>query len=151
VTRPGRGGRRQIGRLLVFYSDLAGNITQHHGLRSWRSSTPASTSTAASPTPRPTPCELLDANRRPLPAVNAFRAGEEADLSWPEPRLIVEIDGPQFHRDKLHDAHKTATWTAAGWTVRRIDSDDVFLNPDRLLALATLDLRLGVGPPQVSR
>jgi hypothetical protein len=80
--------------------------------------------------------ELLDTNRRPLPAVNAYRAGKEADLSWAEHCLILEIDGPQFHRDKLEDARKTATWTTAGWTVRRIDSDDIFRRPERLLALA---------------
>jgi hypothetical protein len=80
--------------------------------------------------------ELLHTHNRPLPALNELRAGEEADLSWPDNRLIVEIDGGQFHRDKLHDAHKTATWAAAGWTVRRIDSDDVFLDPERLLQLA---------------
>ncbi|MCW3065037.1 MAG: hypothetical protein JWN32_2209 [Solirubrobacterales bacterium] len=80
--------------------------------------------------------EVLDAHRRPLPHVNEHRAGEEADLSWPDHRLILEIDGPQFHRDKLQDAHKTARWTAAGWTVRRIDSDDVFHLPESLLALA---------------
>jgi NAD(P)-dependent dehydrogenase (short-subunit alcohol dehydrogenase family) len=33
---------------------------------------------------------------RPMPDVNRHIAGEEADLSWPGRRLIVELDGPQF-------------------------------------------------------
>jgi hypothetical protein len=80
--------------------------------------------------------EVLHSHKRPLPEVNEHHAGIEADLAWPDHRLIIEIDGGQFHRDKLADAHKTATWTAAGWTVRRIDSDDVFAEPELLLELA---------------
>ncbi len=80
--------------------------------------------------------EILDNHHRPLPQVNEHQAGLEADLSWPDLRVIIEIDGPQFHRDKLYDAYKTRTWQLAGWTVRRIDSDDIFERPERLLALA---------------
>jgi hypothetical protein len=192
VTRPGSGGRRQIGTLVVFHSrTLFGNVTQRHG---FRITTPERTAIDLSPhlddrqrrkmlrealrtkvvtipsleaavaqhrgrrgtaaiaklakryarlhidrcksDAEAYAMELLDTNRRPLPAVNAYRAGKEADLSWAEHCLILEIDGPQFHRDKLEDARRTATWTAAGWTVRRIDSDDIFLRPERLLALA---------------
>jgi very-short-patch-repair endonuclease len=62
-------------------------------------------------------------------------AGEEADFSWPEHRVIVEIDGPQFHLDKAEDARKRAIWEAAGWEVRRLPSDDVYLRPERLRVL----------------
>ena len=85
--------------------------------------------------------EQLHIARRELPQVNRLINGHEADLSWPELHLIVEIDGPQFHRDKLHDAHKTATWTRAGWQVRRITSDDIFGDPDRLLVLTPAPAR----------
>jgi hypothetical protein len=80
---------------------------------------------------------VLDAAGIALPAVNVRRAGEEADFSWPGRKLIIEIDGPQFHRDPLEDARKTRIWTLAGWTVRRISSDDVYHHPERLLALVT--------------
>lgn len=80
--------------------------------------------------------ELLAAAKRELPDPNTDVAGLEADLAWPVHRLIIEIDGPQFHRDKLYDAHKTVRWNEAGWTVRRIESDDVFGRPERLLGLA---------------
>ncbi len=81
--------------------------------------------------------EVLDRARIPIPRVNEHVAGEEADLSWPEHRLIVEIDGPNFHRLRDEDARKTAVWRRAGHTVRRIPSDDVFDHPELLLTLAT--------------
>jgi hypothetical protein len=80
--------------------------------------------------------ELLDAAGVPIPRVNERFAGEEADFCWPELLLIIEIDGPQWHQFKDEDARKTAIWRAAGFTVLRIGSEDVFARPDRLLALA---------------
>jgi very-short-patch-repair endonuclease len=76
--------------------------------------------------------ELRDAGR-PRPRVNERIAGEEADLSWPAWRLIVELDGPQFHLDASEDLRKQGSWEAAGWTVRRVPTDDVYLHPERLL------------------
>ena len=191
ITRPGRGGRRQIGRMLVFRSDLTGDVTRRHGFRITipertifdqsphlddrqrrkmlrealriRAVTIASLEAAVAKhrgrrgtaaiarlakryarlsidrcksDAEAHAMELLDTNRRPLASVNVLRAGKEADLSWTDHRLILEIDGPQFHRDKLEDARKTAIWTAAGWTVRRIDSEEIFRAPERLLDLA---------------
>jgi very-short-patch-repair endonuclease len=81
--------------------------------------------------------EVLDAARIEIPAVNVRIAGEEADLSWAALRLIVEIDGPNFHRFADEDARKTAVWRQAGWEVRRIPSGLVFDEPRVLLALAT--------------
>jgi len=81
--------------------------------------------------------EVLQAAQLPQPVVNVCYAGEEADLSWPEHRRIVEIDGPQFHRDAAEDARKERVWQLAGWTVDRISSDTVFNAPDRLVALIT--------------
>jgi hypothetical protein len=78
--------------------------------------------------------ELIDAAKIEPPAVNVSIAGEEADLSWPDWRLIVEIDGDQFHHDKVEDARRTATWTAAGWTVRRASGDLVFTDAPGFIA-----------------
>ena len=36
----------------------------------------------------------------PQPDINTRIAGEEADLSWPDCRLIIEIDGGIYHQDK---------------------------------------------------
>ncbi len=85
--------------------------------------------------------ELLDRAGRPIPRVNEYVAGEEADLSWPDRRLIIELDGPDFHRLRDDDARKTAIWRAAGHTVRRLPTDDVFDHPDKLLALAPIAVR----------
>jgi hypothetical protein len=80
--------------------------------------------------------EILRDARRPMPLLNDRIAGEEADLSWREYRLIIEIDGGPFHLDVGEDARKQALWEAAGWEVRRIDSDDVYEHPHVLLALS---------------
>jgi hypothetical protein len=80
--------------------------------------------------------EVLRDAGRPQPVVNEHFAGEEADLTWPRWRLIVELDGPQFHLDASEDLRKQRIWEAAGWTVRRLPTDDVYLHPERLLALA---------------
>ena len=68
---------------------------------------------------------LHDAGAQP-PRVNMRIAGEEADLSWPDRRLIVEIDGPQYHQFAGEDARKQRLWEAAGFTVRRVPSDVVY-------------------------
>lgn len=80
--------------------------------------------------------EILHTAKRDLPDPNEMTNGYEADLTWRRHNLIVEIDGPQFHRDKHLDAIKAAAWTTAGYTVRRIDSDDIFNRPQRLLDFA---------------
>src|SRR5215213_5089282 len=69
------------------------------------------------------------------PGVNEEIEGEEADLSWPDRRLIVELDGPQFHLDASEDQRKQGIWETAGWTVRRLPTDAVYLDPGRLTAL----------------
>jgi hypothetical protein len=80
--------------------------------------------------------EVLRGAARPLPRLNVRIAGEEADLSWHRHRLIIEIDGGPFHLDVGEDARKQARWEAAGWTVERLPSDDVYERPHRLLVLA---------------
>jgi hypothetical protein len=80
--------------------------------------------------------EILRAAGHPLPKLNVRIAGEEADLSWSSAQLIVEVDGGPFHLDAGEDARKEAAWEAAGWTVRRVPSSDVYDRPNRLLALS---------------
>jgi very-short-patch-repair endonuclease len=79
---------------------------------------------------------LHDAGIEP-PRVNMTVAGEEADLVWPERRLIVEVDGPQFHKFPDEDARKARRWRGAGFTVRRIASDAVYDVPEGLVATCT--------------
>jgi hypothetical protein len=80
--------------------------------------------------------EILRAAGCALPGLNVRIAGEEADLSWPASRLIIEIDGGPFHLDRGEDARKQARWERAGWTVRRISADAVYERPQGLLDLA---------------
>ena len=80
--------------------------------------------------------EVFRSSSLRMPRLNVRIAGEEADLSWPEARLIVEIDGGPFHLDAGEDERKQAVWEAAGWTVRRLPSDDVYERPHRLITLA---------------
>ena len=87
--------------------------------------------------------EVLRGAGSPLPRLNVRIAGEEADLSWASWRLIVEIDGGPFHLDAGEDARKQECWEAAGWTVRRLPSEDVYERPGLLLAAAA--------PPNVPR
>jgi very-short-patch-repair endonuclease len=78
---------------------------------------------------------LQDADLLP-DGVNRRIAGEEADLIWFDRRLIIEVDGPQYHRFKDVDQRKQRRWEAAGYRVLRISSDEVYANSDRLVALA---------------
>lgn len=80
--------------------------------------------------------EVLRSAGTPLPRLNVDVAGEEADLSWPAWRLIIEVDGGPFHQDEGEDARKERVWRDAGWIVRRIPSDDVYDHPEELLSLA---------------
>lgn len=183
VTRPGQGGRRRQGGLLVFRSKrLDGEVTRHLGIpittaervlvdltpglsdkragRCFREAIRLRRTTAA----RVLQCvrrhgsspALLarlatryasvpygrtrsDAEARALeliqdagieaPAVNVRIAGEEADLVWISRRVIVEIDGPQYHRFRDEDARKEALWRGAGYTVRRAPSGLVYDAP----------------------
>lgn len=79
--------------------------------------------------------EVLHDAGVPAPRVNVRVAGFEADLVWPDRYLIVEVDGPQFHRFGDEDARRTRRWRRAGYTVRRIPSSSVYDDPAALVAL----------------
>jgi hypothetical protein len=44
--------------------------------------------------------EMCDGAGLPRPAMNLFVAGHEVDASWLDRRLVVEIDGFEFHRGR---------------------------------------------------
>jgi very-short-patch-repair endonuclease len=69
------------------------------------------------------------------PDVNDDVAGEEADLSWPAARLIIELDGPSYHVLRDADIRKMRAWQAAGFDVHRLPTTEVYAQPERLLAM----------------
>ncbi len=59
----------------------------------------------------------------PRPAVNVPVAGLEVDFLWPEARLVVELDGYAFHRDRAsfeRDRQRDATLQRARYRVLRV-------------------------------
>lgn len=59
----------------------------------------------------------------PRPEVNVRVAGAERDFVWREQRLIVEVDGWQFHGSRAafeRDRRRDATAVAAGFRVMRV-------------------------------
>ena len=66
--------------------------------------------------------------RLPRPQVNTQLNGHEVDFLWPEQRLVIELDGWQFHghrlafeRDRMRDAElKLLGYTVVRFTWRRL-------------------------------
>jgi hypothetical protein len=59
----------------------------------------------------------------PQPAVNVPVEGIEVDFLWPGARLVVEVDGYEFHRDRAafeRDRRRDAVLQRAGYRVLRI-------------------------------
>ena len=74
----------------------------------------------------------------PMPRVNEWVAlpiapgGLEVDFSWPDQRLIVEIDEPlthDTHRARRNDPARDRALTAAGWRPMRFPDHELELRP----------------------
>jgi hypothetical protein len=63
----------------------------------------------------------------PEPLVNVRLNGEEADLHWPQLKLVVEVDGPGHARPRTRneDARKERAWQDAGYEVLRSSDAEV--------------------------
>lgn len=79
--------------------------------------------------------EILHDAAIPPPAVNVQVNGPRPDYTWRAAKLIIEVDGPQFHLFADEDARKEARWRAAGYRVLRICSTEVYERPGALVAL----------------
>jgi very-short-patch-repair endonuclease len=87
---------------------------------------------------------FLDDQRLPRPRVNQVIEGFEVDCSWPEHRLIVELDGrathgmtAAFERDRARDR----ILQAAGWRVIRVTWRQLHRQPTAVASdLRTLTL-----------
>jgi hypothetical protein len=68
----------------------------------------------------------------PRPLVNRMVAGREADFHWPDRRLVVEVDGHEFH-DGLpafrDDRRRGGDYARAGYELIRFAAEDVERDP----------------------
>lgn len=79
-----------------------------------------------------------------LPLVNQVVNGYEADFHWPAARLVLEVDGWEFHKERVHfeeDRYRTMAHTAAGWQVIRVSALQVRQEPEALLAAVSAGSR----------
>jgi Protein of unknown function (DUF559) len=68
----------------------------------------------------------------PTPEVNQIVAGFEVDMLWREQRLIVELDGRDYHEDRFEqDRDRDATLLSAGFPTLRITPKRIRREPDR--------------------
>jgi hypothetical protein len=76
--------------------------------------------------------ELCDGHGLPRPEVNTRIEGMECDFVWRDRRLIVEVDGYEFHRSRASFADDRETdvrLEVAGWRVLRFAYEHVVHRP----------------------
>jgi very-short-patch-repair endonuclease len=72
----------------------------------------------------------------PPPALNSFIAGFEVDVIWHEGRVVVELDGHEFHRTRAafeRDRARDAALQVAGYRVLRITHRRLQREPDAVI------------------
>ncbi|HEV2752596.1 MAG TPA: DUF559 domain-containing protein, partial [Solirubrobacteraceae bacterium] len=77
------------------------------------------------------------------PLINQSIEGHEVDFHWPDRRLVVEVDGYEWHRTRARfvaDRARDRALTRAGWRVLRVPDETLENDPcaveDDLRALA---------------
>jgi very-short-patch-repair endonuclease len=81
----------------------------------------------------------------PVPLTNRLLLGFKVDAVWPELRLVVEVDGYEFHRDRHsfeNDRARDATLVAAGYRVIRFTATQLDEQP--LIVLGQLAAALAL-------
>jgi very-short-patch-repair endonuclease len=81
--------------------------------------------------------ELCKQHELPLPSQNVVLCGYEVDAFWPEQRLIVELDGWEWHRTRRafeEDRRKAVALEAAGYRMLRFTWRQVKREPELLAA-----------------
>ena len=76
--------------------------------------------------------QLCDDHGLPRPETNTRVEGIECDAVWRDARLIVEVDGYEFHRPRgvfVSDREKDVVLRLAGWTVLRFAYEHVTDRP----------------------
>ncbi len=94
--------------------------------------------------------DLCSRHGLPLPEVNARIESYEVDCLWRSRRLIVELDGYEFHRGREMfemDAARTSSLAADGWTVMRFTWRSVVGDPEAVADQVRRALGPAGGPP----
>jgi very-short-patch-repair endonuclease len=89
--------------------------------------------------------ELCRSARLPEPAANLWIAGGEADMSWPERRLVVELDTTAHHGTQAafeRDRERDTTLQLAGYRVLRVTDRRLDAQPHKVLAAVRALLEL---------
>ena len=82
--------------------------------------------------------DLCQRSGLPTPAVNAWIAGLEVDLSWPGTRVVVEADSYAFHGTRAafeRDHERDTILAAAGYVVRRFTERQLEHTPEAIVAV----------------
>jgi hypothetical protein len=95
----------------------------------------------AGPTPPPSELEriFLDLCRRaqlPSPAANCFIAGSEVDIAWLDRRVVVELDGYEYHRTRQafeRDRVRDSSLQIAGYRVLRVTYRRLMREPEQVI------------------
>ena len=80
---------------------------------------------------------LISSAGFPLPLVNHRLNGIETDFHWPHERLVVEVDGWDFHKERPQfeeDRRRGLVHNAAGYTVTRVSAKQLRDEPELALA-----------------
>lgn len=91
---------------------------------------------------------LIRGSALPRPVVNARLGPYEADFLWREQRLIVEVDGFQFHSSRQafeSDRRRDAELQARGYRVMRVTWRQILTDPEGVMARLTQALHAAVG------
>ena len=71
----------------------------------------------------------------PRPEVNRVIGGRRRDFSWPQQRLVVEVDGYRYHSSrqaKRRDHRRDRELTALGWRPIRLTYEEVAFEPNEI-------------------
>jgi very-short-patch-repair endonuclease len=113
ATDPGRPGSPALLALLADMND--------HGVTRTRSDIEAAL------------LQLCIDHDLPRPQINRYDNGNEVDFRWPAERMIVEVDGWQFHRSRrafVTDRARDRAALKTGWRVARFPADEIQRTPE---------------------
>jgi very-short-patch-repair endonuclease len=94
--------------------------------------------------------DLIRRHGLPEPQYNVYVEGHLVDAVWPDRRLVVEVDGWNYHRTKRsfeEDRRRDRKLLRAHWRVARFTNDHVNGDPDGVAGELSELLRDGPWPP----